>query len=250
MIDPAALSPWLLLVAPVAMVLGYVVFGLTGFGATAVTVPILAHFLPVTFLVPMVVLIDFGSSIAVGSAGRAHLSKEELKRLLPWMLLGFVLGVTVLVGVPERSLRLALGVFAVLIGLYGIFNPTLAHSISRLWAVPAGLVGGSIATIFGAGGPVYVTYLSGRLADKSQIRSTVATLISISALVRALLYAATGLLLHVAIFAGAAILAPFAWAGVKIGHRIHLGLTQEQMRRCVGALLVLIGASLLVRALS
>ena len=250
MIDPAALSPWLLLVAPVAMVLGYVVFGLTGFGATAVTVPILAHFLPVTFLVPMVALIDLGSSIAVGSAARAHLSKEELKRLLPWMLLGFLLGVTVLVGVPERYLRLALGIFAAVVGLYGILNPKLVHTISALWAVPAGLVGGSIATIFGAGGPVYAAYLSGRLADKSQIRSTAATLISISALVRALLYAATGLLLHVTIFAGAAVLAPFAWAGVKIGHRIHLGLSQEQMRRCVGALLVLIGASLLVRALS
>ena len=250
MIDLGGLSPWLLLVAPLAMVLGYVVFGLTGFGATAVTVPILAHFLPVTFLVPMVVLIDLGSAIAVGSGGRAHLSKEELKRLLPWMFLGFFLGVTVLVGVPERHLRLALGIFAVLIGLYGIFNPRLVDTISRLWAVPAGIVGGSIATIFGAGGPVYAAYLSGRLADKSQIRSTVATLISISALVRAVLYAVAGLLLHVAVFAGAAVLAPFAWAGVKIGHRIHLGLSQEQMRRCVGALLVLIGASLLVRALS
>jgi uncharacterized membrane protein YfcA len=198
----------------------------------------------------MVALIDLGSSIAVGSAARAHLSKEELKRLLPWMFVGFFLGVTVLVGVPERHLRLALGIFAALMGLYGILNPRLVDTISRLWAVPAGIVGGSIATIFGAGGPVYAAYLSGRLADKSQIRSTTATLISISSLVRALLYAATGLLLHVAIFAGAAALAPFAWAGLKIGHRIHVGLSQEQMRRCVGALLVVIGASLLVRALS
>jgi uncharacterized membrane protein YfcA len=250
MIELGGLSPWLLLVAPLVMVLGYVVFGLTGFGATAVTVPVLAHFLPVTFLVPMVALIDLGSSIAVGSAARAHLSKEELKRLLPWMFVGFFLGVTVLVGVPERHLRLALGIFAALMGLYGILNPRLVDTISRLWAVPAGIVGGSIATIFGAGGPVYAAYLSGRLADKSQIRSTTATLISISSLVRALLYAATGLLLHGAVFAGAAVLAPFAWAGVKIGHRIHVGLSQEQMRRCVGALLVLIGASLLVRALS
>jgi uncharacterized membrane protein YfcA len=103
--------------------------------------------------------------------------------------------------------------------------------------------------VFGAGGPIYATYLSGRLADKSQVRSTVATLISISAFVRALLYALSGLLLHVAIFAGALALDPFAWAGVKIGHRVHVGLSQEQMRRAVGALLVLIGASLLMRSI-
>jgi uncharacterized membrane protein YfcA len=249
MIEPASLSPWLLLVAPVVVMVAYTVFGLTGFGATAITVPILAHFLPVTYLVPTVALIDLVSSISVGTAAREHLARDELKRILPWMLLGFVLGVTVLVGVPERYLRVALGVFASVVGLYGMFNPRLVKTISRWWAVPAGLVGGSIATVFGAGGPIYATYLSGRLADKSQVRSTVATLISISAFVRALLYALSGLLLHVAIFAGALALGPFAWAGVKIGHRVHVGLSQEQMRRAVGALLVLIGASLLMRSI-
>lgn len=34
---------------------------------------------------------------------------------------------------------------------------------------------------------------------------------------------------------------------IVVRYRIHLGLTQEKMRRAVGALLVLTGASLLVR---
>jgi len=55
------------------------------------------------------------------------------------------------------------------------------------------------------------------------------------------------LLLHLAIFAGTVVLAPFVWIGLKIGSRIHTGLTQEQMRRVVGILIVLTGASLLVR---
>ena len=42
-------------------------------------------------------------------------------------------------------------------------------------------------------------------------------------------------------------LAPFVWVGLKLGDRIHLGLSQEQMRRAVGTLLVLTGGSLLVR---
>jgi uncharacterized membrane protein YfcA len=58
MIDFQALSPWLLVVAPVAVIAGYTVFGLTGFGATAITVPILAHFLPVSYLVPVMALLD------------------------------------------------------------------------------------------------------------------------------------------------------------------------------------------------
>lgn len=249
MIDIAQLSPWLLLVAPLVIIVAYTVFGLSGFGSTVVAVPILAHFLPVSYLVPMMVLLDLASAIFVGTAGREHLAKDELKRLLPWMFVGFVIGVTVLVGVPDQFLRAALGIFALTVGIHGILNPTLHRTISKLWSIPAGLVGGSIATIFGAGGPIYATYLSGRLKDKSQIRATISTLISISAFSRAVIYAIGGLLLHLSLLLGAIALAPFALIGVKLGTRIHVGLSQEQMRRAVGALLVLTGLSLLARVL-
>ena len=248
MIDTASLSPWLFLVAPVIIVVAYTVFGLSGFGSTVIAVPILAHFLPVSYLVPLMAVLDLASAIIVGTSGREHVSKEELKRLIPLMFVGFVIGVTVLVGVPDQYLRAALGTFAAAIGIYSILNPSLTRTISKWWAVPAGIVGGAVATVFGAGGPIYSVYLSGRLRDKSQIRATISSLISISAFTRAVIYAVTGLLLHTTILAGALLLSPFVWLGLKLGHRIHLGLTQEQMRRAVGALLVLTGTSLLARA--
>jgi len=248
MIDPAALSPWLFLLAPLVIVAAYVVFGLSGFGSTVITVPILAHFLPVSYLVPLMVLLDLASSIFLGAAGRKHLARDELKRLLPWMFVGFAVGVTVLVGMPDRHLRAALGIFAAAVGLNAIVNPTLHRTISKLWSIPAGISGGAFATVFGAGGPIYATYLSGRLRDKGEIRSTIATLISISAFSRAVIYAASGLLLHLTLLAGALLLAPFAWVGLRIGNRIHLGLTQEQLRRAIGAVLVVSGLTLLARA--
>ena len=52
-------------------------------------------------LVPLMALLDLGSSAFLGSRNREHLSKPELKRLVPFMFLGFVLGVTVLRG--ERT---------------------------------------------------------------------------------------------------------------------------------------------------
>jgi hypothetical protein len=250
MIDTAHLSPWLFLVAPLVVIVAYTVFGLSGFGSTVISVPILAHFLPVSYLVPTMALLDLVSALAVGTSGREHLSKEELKRLIPWMFVGFAIGATVLVGVPDRYLRAALGLFACTVGIYSILNPTLGRTISKLWSIPAGISGGAIATVFGAGGPIYATYLSGRLRDKSQVRSTISTLISISAFSRAVVYAVSGLLLHATIFAGGALLAPFVWVGLTIGHRIHLGLSQEQMRRTVGCIVLLTGASLLVRALA
>ena len=104
-----------------------------------------------------------------------------------------------------------------------------------------------MATVFGAGGPIYATYLSGRLQDKTEIRSTMSALISISAFTRAILYAIAGLLLHMAILVGGLALAPFVFIGLQIGHRIHVGLTQEQMRRVVGAIVVVTGTLLLFK---
>ena len=243
----ADLSPWLLVLAPVVIVAAYIVFGLSGFGSTVVAVPILAHFLPVSFLVPLMVLLDMTCAALMGTAGRAHVSKPELKRLIPFMFVGFVVGVTVLVGAPDKYLRAALGVFALGVGIHGILNPVLERTVSPLWSIPAGIAGGAVATIFGAGGPIYATYLSGRLRDKTELRSTISALISISAFSRAVVYAIGGLLLHKAIFIGMVVLSPFVWMGLRIGRRIHVGLTQVQMRRVIGAILVASGASLLLR---
>jgi uncharacterized protein len=249
MIDYTQLSPWLFLAAPIVIIVAYTVFGLSGFGSTVISVPLLAHWLPVSYLVPLMALLDCLSAVSIGTKGREHVSKEELKRLMPFMFVGFVLGVTVLVGVPDRHLRVALGIFAAGIGINSIVNPVVHRTVSRLWAIPVGIVGGAVATIFGAGGPIYAVYLSARLRDKNEIRSTVSTLISISALCRAVMYAVSGLLLHLQVLIGMVVLAPFAWIGLKIGSRIHVGLTQQQMRRVVGGVLVLTGTSLVVRAL-
>jgi uncharacterized membrane protein YfcA len=232
MIDYAHLSPWLWVVAPLTVIVSYTVFGLSGF---------------VSYLVPLMALLDCACSSFVGTTEREHVAKGELKWLVPVMFGGFAIGALVLVRVPDHYLRIALGVFALGLGGYSIVNPSLTRRISLVWVVPVGLVGGAVATVFGAGGPIYATYLSARLGDKSQVRATTSALISISAFSRAVIYAASGLLLHVAIGVGMVALAPFVWVGLRIGTRIHVGLSQQQMRRVVGGLLVFTGISLLWR---
>jgi len=247
MTDFAHLSPWLWVVAPLTVIVSYTVFGLSGFGSTAISVPILAHFLPVSYLVPLMALLDCACSSFVGTTEREHVAKAELKWLIPVMFCGFAIGALVLVHVPDHYLRVGLGIFALVLGGYSIANPTVTRRISRLWVVPVGLVGGAVATVFGAGGPIYATYLQARLGDKNQVRATTSSLISVSAFSRAVIYAISGLLLHVAIGIGLIALAPFVWIGLRIGTRIHTGLTQQQMKRVVGALLVFTGMSLLWR---
>src|SRR5258706_9110447 len=48
-IELSQVSPWLFVLAPIVIVAAYTLFGLTGFGSTLISVPILAHFLPVAY---------------------------------------------------------------------------------------------------------------------------------------------------------------------------------------------------------
>jgi uncharacterized membrane protein YfcA len=248
MIDLASLSPWLWVVAPAVIVAAYLVFGLSGFGSTIISIPILAHFVPIAYLVPCFALIDCASATFIGRTNREHIAKEEMKWLLPIMMVGFVAGATILVKVPDIYLRVALGIFAIAVGIHGIVNPVMTKRISRWWVVPTGVFGGAMSTTFGTGGPIYATYLVGRLSDKSRIRATMSTLIAISAIIRAITYVVSGLI-TLSLVVGALAAAPFALLGLRLGTRIHIGMSQEQMRRVVGALLILTGAGLLIRSL-
>lgn len=237
------------IVAPLTILFAYTVFGMSGFGSTIISIPILANWLPLTYLVPLMALADLAAALAVGGSNRRHVSTAELKRLLPFMVLGIVLGVTVLVSVPQQPLKVAAAVFAMSVGLHSILDPAPKGTISPWWCIPAGTVAGALAAIFGAGGPVNAAYLAGRLRDKGEIRSTVSIIISVSATIRSTSYALAGLVLKSGILAGLALAAPFAWAGLALGSRIHTGLTQAQMRRAIGGVLMASGVVLLARTL-
>ena len=240
-------SPTLLIVAPLVILFAYFMFGIGGFGSAVIIVPLLAHWLPLAFLVPLVVVLDLVASAMVGKASRQAVSGEELKRLLPYFIIGIILGVTLLVALPRQPALIALGIFCLIVGTQNIFSPGFSGAISKLWAIPAGVVGGVLGALFGTGGPVYVIYLSKRLPDKTQIRATVSTIISISTVLRTISYAISGLLLSVKLLVSAAVLLPLMFIGIKVGSRVHLSLTDVQMRRAVGVLLLISGTSLLVR---
>lgn len=67
--------------------------------------------------------------------------------------------------------------------------------------------------------------------------------------IRALVFAVSGLMLADRLIMFGALL-PFALAGLWCGNRIHGRISREQVARVTSVVLMLIGASLLVRALS
>lgn len=236
-----------LIVVILVIFVGYLVFGVTGFGASPITIPVLAHLLPLTFVLPLAALLDLGSALALGFHTRRQAETRELLPLVPFTLAGLALGVTLLVNLPGRATLLALGLFVCAYAIHAMVRQDRARRLGRGWAAPAGFVGGVVGALFGMGGPPYVMYIAGRVADTAAQRATISQMVILNVGLRVVTFALAGLLASRPLWIGAALLLPVAWLGVWAGHHVHVHLAPATTARIIGGVLLLTGVTLLLR---
>ena len=233
-----------------AVVFGaYVVFGISAFGAALFVVPILSHFLPPQFVLPMVVLLDVSASVALGVRISREADWSELKWMVPMSAAGAVAGVTLLVAAPRQATIATMGTLLVLYSLYSLRQGEATRIVSKVWGSVAGFVGGALGTSVGVGAPPYAIYLAHRLQEKTAYRATLSNMVIFSVSIRAVVFAAGGLMLADR-FVGFAVLVPFCLAGLWLGNRLQTRVSRAGLLRVVAVLLLLIGLSLLTRALA
>ncbi len=229
---------------------GSVIFGITGFGAALLTIPLATHLVPLPFALALYVLMDLANAFRIGFENPRHALRAEWTRLVPTIVLGTVAGVTLLVSLPRQAATLALGLFVLAFALYGLArHPEARAAIGAGWAYVAGFAGGVTSTLFGAGGPPYAIYLSQRGLTKEQYRATLglATLSSIS--LRALAFLLTGLLLDLQVWICAVAVVPAGLAGLWAAGHLFRRLSRDALMRAVALMLLASGASLILRAL-
>jgi uncharacterized membrane protein YfcA len=229
--------------------LGALIFGLTGFGSALVTIPLATHLVPLPFALALFALADLVSALGVGLERPRNAVRGEWTRLVPMILAGTAVGVTVLVNLPRALGMLLLGLFVLAYALYSLLRRPGGRVVSARWAWLAGFAGGITSTLFGAGGPPYAIYLSQRGLGKGEFRATLAFATMTSISLRVLAFLVTGLLLNPEVWIAAAAALPAAFVGITISRRLFLRISRELLLRAVSAMLLASGASLVVRAL-
>ena len=243
--------PWTtLLAAAAAVAVAYTVYGLTGFGAAIVAIPLLAQFLPLRVAVPMLLLFDLVAGLLLGLKNHRSIDKPELLRLVPFLLLGMVAGVYLLARAPERWLLAVLGLFAMLYAAWNLLRRPATGPVARGWVVPAGLFGGAFTAMYGTGGPIYASYLARRVSDKAVLRASVAALIFGAGWVRLVMFTASGFYAQRGLLELVAMLVPAALLGYFMGSRLHARLSGPQALKVVWLLVLAAGIGLLWRVSS
>jgi uncharacterized membrane protein YfcA len=247
--------PWpdipgtVLVAAPLIVLVGYTIFGATGFGSSVISVPGLAHFFPLAFTVPLVTLTDAFAATSTAFRLRRAVAWPEFLRLAPAMLVGMAIGATLLLRLPREPALVALGTFVTAYGVYVLAGPRKLADAPRWLAWPIGVVGGVFSALFGTGGPVYIVFLSARIGDKSVLRATSAMVVALSIGIRLVLFVATGLLLDPRLGAMLPLLLPVAVLGLWLGNRLHHALSGAGVYRLIAVLLIVNGVTLMARAL-
>ena len=237
-----------LILAAIAF-LGALIFGITGFGSALITIPLATHLVPLQFALALFAVVDLCCALSVGLENPKNAVRSEWTRLVPLILVGTTLGVTLLVNLPRAAGMLLLGLFVFSYALYTLVRRGALRIVNPRWAWLAGLCGGITSTLFGAGGPPYAIYLSQRGLTKEQFRATMgfATMTSIGLRVTA--FFITGLLLDRQVWLAAAFAVPAAllalWVARKLFHRI----SRDLLMRAVAVMLLASGGALVLRAI-
>lgn len=249
LVPDADLSPLSLGLMGGVLFAAYVIRGVSGFGSSLAAVPLLAHFLPLTFIVPFMTLMDLVGSLVLSHSGwrQRQIRWLEIGWLLPATVIGLGVGIWLLKSLPEQALQIALGALVILFGLRAALGLGGHRIVRRLWALPAGFLGGLVDALFATGGPPFVIYIGHRLRDKGELRATLSALFLLTGLSRAAGFLLAGLFWQPAIGLALGVGVPLMLAGLYVGHRIHLRISRTQMMAAIGVLLVGSGISILLR---
>ena len=238
------LSELVMIAAPIIF-LAYLVRGICGFGSGLIAIPVLSLMFPLKVAVPLVVMLDYLASAGQGVSLRQSIQWREIACLIIPALFGVSAGLLIFHKVDAELLTRFLGGFVFLYALYALWGPEMPRA-SSWWALPAAFSGGAVGTLFGTGGPFYVTYLKARQLDKTAFRASFACIFILDGAARVTGYVGTAVVDIQLLFLLAMSL-PVMILGVYLGGKIHTSLSAEVFTRGISILLLASGASLMLR---
>ncbi|HLX28693.1 MAG TPA: sulfite exporter TauE/SafE family protein [Casimicrobiaceae bacterium] len=227
----------------------FVARGVTGFGSATLAVPMLAQVISLRTAVPLLLMLDFASSVVLVRVDKTKIDRSEVVSMLPFAMCGVALGVTLLVRLPVTWLLASLGVVVIAFGLRALGSSQSQRRVSRAWVVPAGLAGGTLGGLFGSGAATpFMIYLTHRLRDRTRVRATFSAFALFDYGFRLVVFALGGLLLPALSIETAGIGFPAMAAGLFVGNRMHGRISDAMATKAIAFLLVLAGILLLAKA--
>ncbi|MBA3014391.1 MAG: sulfite exporter TauE/SafE family protein [Proteobacteria bacterium] len=221
--------------------------GVSGFGAGLVAMPLLTLVLGIKAAVPLSMLNGLIITGYLSLQLKGHIDWRKILPLLIGCQPGIFLGALALKSMNADLLQLGLGAFISLYAIYSLSTPPKPRTISRRWGYVAGFLTGVISSVFSAGGPPAVIYVSLTGWAKDEIKATLSVFFFVSGIITAIGHAINGLTTP-AVLQHFAWTAPITLAGVLAGSLLYRRIKQRTYIAIMLWLLILMGVMMIVIA--
>ena len=242
------------------ILLANIIQGITGFAGTILAMPPSLMLVGYSVAKPVLNVLGLLSGIYVFVGHREHVSWKEVKKIVAVMAVSILLGILIkgLFEGKEQLLYKLLGIFVILLSIQGGLSlrrkgadenaesRSAAQAADSPFSYVILVLAGIVQGIFVSGGPLLISYLTKKIKDKVSFRATISTVwIFLNTLImlddiRAGFW--TGGLLITQLIS-----LPFLFAGMYIGSRLYVRMSQRFFMILTYILLFISGISLLVK---
>lgn len=231
----------------VIIFLAYFIQAITGFAGALFSVPLLALFFDIKFVVPVSSIITLlaGFSLLPSIKIKKHIDKKELLFVFGGAVIGTAIGTYFLKSFTSETLKIIFAIVVIIFALRMIFEKYFSFKkIKSYFGVIFGTLGGITGGMFSTSGPPFVLYLGNQIKNKRVLRGTlISVLLSIS-IWRNGLYFFSGMF-NSQIYKITALMIPVLIIAAILGSKVHLKISESFYRKLIGIILVLSGVLLI-----
>ncbi len=257
----------------VIILLANIIQGVTSFAGTILAMPFSLMLVGIDTAVPVLNFLGLLSGIYIFIQSRKDVEWRELGRILrvmtPMIFVGLFL--KSYLARFDHAIYIALGVLVILIAVVGLHKSDIFNPVPKMSFLQNGILGtgskmsflhaehakgifeylllvasGVVHGMFVCGGPLLVSYLTGRIKDNKAFRATISTVWIFLNGIMFITHIVTGKWTKPTIITGAAAI-PFLLAGMFIGSLLFKRMSKKAFMILTYVLLLISGISLLVK---
>ncbi|MBL7218296.1 MAG: sulfite exporter TauE/SafE family protein [Desulfobacteraceae bacterium] len=221
--------------------------GLSGFGAIMLSLPLLALFIDVKVVIPLVGIFGLVIPILLLIKLWKHLDWKKIYPLFLGALPGIPVGVFFLKKFDINTIQLILGIILMTFSIYSLFLKSFNRGLRGRWAYVFGFIGGCIGGALSAAGLAAIVYTSLQTWGKDKIKATLQGFLLASHLVIIILQAVNGLITTIVLWYLLVSL-PTLILGTYVGTLFYGRINEDFYKKTMLILLAILGALMIYKS--
>ena len=216
-----------------------------GFGFGSIAMAVLVQFGDARALVPQVALAGLPVVGAMAFHLRGHVRLRRTLPLAVGVIIGTVLGVSVLTALGSGTIRHLVGWAVIVASVLGILRPGVMRALRGTWqAYPMGFLAGCLS-VFNAPSPPLVHYVHAQTWSAEERKAVLQVVFILCSTLRVALFWTYGMYTRQIVWLPLVAI-PMVVAGALFGHRFVRGVPQAAFTRVVYLFLLVLGLLLVV----